>query len=164
MSTLIVVAFPDETTAGKLRADLEQLQKEHLIGLEDFVVVVRKQDGQVKVKQAVNLTGAGALSGSFWGLLIGLLFWAPWLGLAIGAASGALAGKMSDIGIDDEFIKEVGDTIDPGTSAAFMLVASATPDKIEERLQGYQGKVLQTSLSDEDEAKLKEMFGDHDVD
>ena len=160
MSDLIVIAFDDEATADKLKTDLGTLQKEELIGLDDLVVVVRREDGKIKIKQATNLTGAGALSGSFWGLFIGILFWMPWLGMAIGAASGALAGKLSDIGIDDSFVKEVADLIDPGTSAIFLLVRKATPDKVMQRLDVYHGKVIKTSLSDEQEAKLREAFGD----
>ena len=114
--------------------------------------------GKVKVKQAVSLVGAGALGGSFWGLLIGLLFFAPWLGLAIGAVTGAIAGGMTDVGVDDEFIKEVGNSIDPGHSALFLLVRDATPDKVLEGLQGFDPIVLQTSLSEEQEERLRENF------
>ncbi|MCK5315800.1 MAG: DUF1269 domain-containing protein, partial [Anaerolineales bacterium] len=137
---------------------LVKMQKEKLITLEDAAVVIRKQDGKVKVKQAVSLVGAGALGGSFWGLLIGLLFWAPWLGLAIGAATGALAGKMTDTGVDDKFIKEVGEAIEPGNSALFLLVIEATTDKVLDGLKDFDAEVYQTSLSKEDEAKLRETF------
>ena len=160
MSTLVVVAFDDINTADMVRADLEQMESEHLVGLEDLVVVKRRADGKVKIHQSNSLAGAGALSGSFWGLLIGLLFWAPWLGMAIGALSGAAAGHFGDIGIDDNFIKEVGDTIEPDSSAVFALVAQATPGRVTERLAHYNGKVLQTSLSAEDEAKLRDAFGE----
>ncbi len=162
MSDLVVVAFDDLDTADQFKAELEKLQKEHLLGLEDLVVVKRRPDGKVKVKQAVNLAGAGALSGSFWGLLIGMLFWAPWLGMAIGAAAGALGGSLADYGIDDDFIDEVKESIPEGGSAVFMLISKVVPDKVEEALSHYKGKVLKTSLSHEDEAKLKEMFGDED--
>ena len=121
--------------------------------------MVRRQDGKVKVKQAVSLVGAGALGGAFWGMLIGLLFWAPWLGLAIGAASGALGGALSDYGVDDKFIKEVGKKIEPGNSALFLLVESWTEDKVMDEIKGFDAEVLQTSLSKEDEAKLAAAFG-----
>jgi uncharacterized membrane protein len=127
--------------------------------LSDAAVVVRKQDGKVKVRQAVSLVGAGALGGAFWGMLIGLLFWAPWLGLAIGAAAGALGGKLTDVGVNDNFIKEVGNTIEPGHSALFLLVESWTEDKVMDEISGFDAEVLQTSLSKEDEAKLKAAFG-----
>lgn len=159
MSELFVFAFDTETGAGEMRDALVSLQKEHLITLEDAAVVVRKPDGKAKVKQAVSLVGAGAMGGAFWGMLIGLLFWAPWLGLAIGAASGALAGKFTDVGVDDKFIKEVAETIEPGHSALFLLVRDATGDKVLDRLEGFHPTVLQTSLSKEDEAKLRDAFG-----
>lgn len=116
----------------------------------------------MKVKQAQSLVGTGALGGSFWGLLIGMLFWAPWLGMAIGAAAGAVAGGMSDVGVDDDFIKEVGENIEPGHSALFLLVSEATPDKVLEGLSDFHPEVYQTSLSEEDEAKLKAAFGEED--
>ncbi|NIM92575.1 MAG: DUF1269 domain-containing protein [Anaerolineales bacterium] len=135
--------------------------KEQILTLEDAAVCVRREDGQVKVKQSNDLVGAGALGGAFWGMLIGLLFWAPWLGLAIGAVTGAIAGKYSDIGIDDSLIKEVSEDIEPGNSALFLLVAEATPDKVLDEFKGMNVTVYQTSLSKEDEAKLKEAFGPH---
>ena len=159
MSELVVVAFDNVSEADQLMEKLGKLQKERLITLDDAAVVVRKQDGNVKVKQAHNLVGSGAVGGAFWGMLIGLLFLAPWLGLAIGAVSGALAGKLTDVGIDDNFIKEVGATIKPGNSAAFLLVRESTPDKVLDELKGFNGTVLKTSLSKENEAKLKVAFG-----
>lgn len=164
MSDLIVVAFQSETGAEQMRDKLIELQKQHLVTLDDAAVVVRREDGKVKVKQATNLVGAGALGGAFWGMLIGLLFFAPWLGLAVGAVSGALAGKFTDIGVDDKFIKEVGSTIEPGHSALFLLVREATTDKLMDRLESFKGeaKIIQTSLSKEDEAKLREVFSGHE--
>ena len=159
MSNLIVFTFDNETEAERMRDALVGMQKQHLLTLEDAAVVVRKQDGKVKVKQATSLVGAGALGGAFWGSLIGLLFWAPWLGLAIGAATGALAGGLSDVGVDDKFIKEVGDNIEPGHSALFLLVVEATADKVLEGLQGFNPQVYQTSLSEEDDARLRAAFG-----
>jgi len=114
----------------------------------------------VKVKQAVSLVGQGAVGGGFWGMLIGLLFFAPWLGLAVGAVTGALAGKFTDIGVDDNFIKEVGATIQPGHSALFLLVAESTPDRVLDEMKNFQGtKVIKTSLSKEQEQMLKDAFG-----
>jgi uncharacterized membrane protein len=159
MSKMIVLAFKDETAAEQMRDELIGLQKQHLITLSDAAIVVRKQDGKAKVKQAVSLVGQGALGGAFWGMLIGLLFFAPWLGLAIGAAAGALGGSLADIGVDDKFIKEVGNTIEPGQSALFLLVEEWTEDKVMDSLAKYDATVLQTSLSKEDEAKLRAAFG-----
>jgi uncharacterized membrane protein len=159
MADLVVFAFKDETGAEQMREELIRMQKMQLISLADAAVVVRKQDGKVKVKQAISLVGAGAMGGAFWGMLIGLLFFAPWLGLAIGAASGALAGKLTDTGVDDKFIKEVGETIEPGHSALFLLVQDWTEDKVMDEITKFDATVLQTSLSKEDEAKLRAAFG-----
>jgi len=159
VSELVVVAFDNETGAAEMRDGLIGLQKQGLVTLDDAAVVVRRPDGKVKVKQAVSLVGAGALGGAFWGMLVGLLFWMPWLGLAVGALSGALGGALSDYGLDDGFVKEVGNTIQPGHSALFLLIREATPDKLMEELKQFNGKILQTSLSKEAEAKLKESFG-----
>jgi len=163
MADLIVFAFDNEDGAAAMRDKLISLQKQQLIELEDAAVVVRRQDGKVKVKQVASLAGAGALGGAFWGMLIGLLFFAPWLGLAIGAVTGALAGGLTDIGVDDKFIKEVGNQIEPGHSALFILVRKATADKVIEQVQEFNPTVLQTSLSEEQEAKLREAFSGHDL-
>ena len=163
MSDLMVFAFETEDGAGQMRDELIKLQKQQLIELEDAAVVIRKQDGKVKVKQVASLAGAGALGGAFWGMLIGLLFFAPWLGLAIGAVTGAVAGGLTDIGVDDKFIKEVGNTIEPGHSALFILVRKVTGDKVIEQVKHFNPTVLQTSLSEEQEAKLRDSFSGHDV-
>jgi len=163
MSDLIVLAFDNDTDAFKMRDELIELQKQEVISLSDAAVVVRDQDGKAKVKQATSLVGAGALGGAFWGMLIGLLFLAPWLGLAIGAVTGALAGKFTDTGIDDNFIKQVGETIEPGHSALFLLVNKVTMDKVTPTLEHYNATIIQTSLSDEQEAKLAGLFT-HDED
>jgi uncharacterized membrane protein len=162
MATLVVLAFKDETGAAQMRDKLAGLQKLHLIQLSDAAVVVRRQDGKVKVNQATSLVGAGALGGAFWGMLIGLLFAAPWLGLVVGAASGALGGALADVGVDDKFIKEVGAKIEPGHSALFLLVHSWTEDKVMDEIRDFDAEVLQTSLSKEDEAKLRAAFGGYD--
>ena len=158
MSNLVVMAFDNEYGAEQVRDKLVDLQKYQLIKIDDACVVVRKQDGKVKVKQAANLAGAGALGGAFWGMLIGMLFFVPFAGMAIGAAIGGLSGAMSDYGIDDTFIKEVGNSIQPGTSAIFVLVREATADKVIEQLKPYHGKIIHTSLSAENEAQLKAAF------
>lgn len=158
MSTLVVMSYPDEGTAQQARAKLIELQRQELVGISDAVVVVRKADGKVKLDQAVNLTGAKALSGAFWGMLIGMIFLVPFFGAAIGAASGALSGKLLDLGLDDKFIKEAGEAITPGTSALFLLLHAVTPDKVVAEMKQYGGTVLQTNLAEEDEAALKEAF------
>jgi uncharacterized membrane protein len=155
MSSLIAVGFKDEFTADAVILELRKLQKEHLIDLEDAAIVIRNKDGKVKIKQTQELTAEGALSGGFWGLLFGFIFFNPLLGWAVGAIAGGISGALTDLGIDDNFIREVGSTIEPSTSAIFVLVRSATPDKVLEDLSRFEGKVLKTSLSNEDEAKLK---------
>jgi uncharacterized membrane protein len=160
MADLVAIAFATEDGAERARDHLIALQKEHIVTLADAAVVKRNQDGKVKVKQAVSLVGHGAVGGGFWGMLIGLLFFAPWLGLAVGAVTGALSGKFADIGVDDNFIKEVGCTIQPGHSALFLLIAEATPDRLLDEMKQFQGaKVIKTSLSKEQEQQLKDAFG-----
>jgi len=159
VSELVVVAFDNETGAAEMRDALVELQKQGLVTLDDAAVVVRRPDGKVKVKQAVNLVGSGALGGAFWGMLIGLLFWMPWLGLAVGALSGALGGALADYGLDDGFVREVAATIRPGHSALFLLIREATPDRLVDALKQFNGKIMQTSLSKNEEARLKEAFG-----
>ncbi len=155
MSELIVVGFDNELKADEVLHKLGEMQKEHLVDLDDAVVVIKNEKGKVKVKQSYDLVTSGALSGGFWGSLIGLLFLHPLLGVAAGLAAGALSGALTDIGVDDEFIKDLGKTIEPSTSALFLLVRKATPDKVLEELRPYGGKLLRTSLSKSDEASLK---------
>jgi uncharacterized membrane protein len=155
MSTLVVIGYDDQFKGEEVRLKLWKLQKEYLIDLEDAVVAIKDEKGKVKLHQAVNLTAAGAVSGSFWGSLIGLMFLNPLLGLAVGATTGAVSGALTDVGINDKFMKELAETLTPGSSALFVLVRKATPDKVLEELKGTGGKVLKTSLSHDDEAKLQ---------
>ena len=159
MSNLFVLKCADEMTAQQILGTLKSLQDQQLIKIDDAAIITRRMDGKTKVKQANDLVGAGALGGAFWGMLIGLLFFMPLLGAAVGAASGALAGKMRDIGIDDNFIKQVGSSIQPGESALFLLVNEAVADKVMPELKQYKFQLIQTSLSKEDEEKLHEMLG-----
>jgi uncharacterized membrane protein len=119
------------------------------------VVAVKNEKDKVRLHQAVNVTAAGALSGGFWGTLIGMIFLNPLLGLAVGATAGAVSGALTDVGIDDKFIKELAATMKPGTSVLFVLVRKATPDKALDEIKGTGGKVLKTSLSHDNEAKLQ---------
>jgi uncharacterized membrane protein len=157
MSELIAIAFDDEATGFEMRTELVKMQKEYLIELEDAVVVTRPSAEDIQLHQAVNLTAAGALGGGFWGTLVGLVFLNPLIGAAVGAASGALAGRFSDVGINDAFMREVGNSLQPGGSAVFVLVRKMTADKVLTRLEsfGTRGRVLQTSLSTEVEEKLR---------
>ncbi|MEI6399025.1 MAG: DUF1269 domain-containing protein [Pseudomonadota bacterium] len=155
MSTLVVIGYNDLYQAQEVRLKLIKLQKDYLIDMEDAVVVVKNEDGKVKLHQAINLTATGAISGGFWGSLIGLIFLNPLLGLAAGAAAGAVSGALSDVGINDTFMKDLADTMQPSSSALFVLVRKSTPDKVLEELQGTGGTILKTSLSHEDEDKLQ---------
>ena len=125
MSTLVVIGYHAPYEAEEVRLKLRKLQSEYLIDLEDAVVAVKDSAGKVKLHQAINLTAAGAVSGGFWGSLIGLIFLNPLLGLAVGATAGAVSGALSDIGIDDNFMKELAATMTPGSSALFVLVRRA---------------------------------------
>ena len=155
MSTLVAIAYPDTATADQVRAELVQATKEHLLKLEDAVVVEHRQDGKIKLHQGMGLTGAGAAGGALWGGLIGLLFLAPLFGMAIGAATGAAAGKMTDVGVDDKFMKTLAAALPPGGAALIALGTTSGTGKVLERVKGYGGEVIQTSLSSEDEERLR---------
>ena len=158
MSTLVVVGYKTRYKAEEVRLTLRKLERDYLVELEDAVVAVKDAKGQVKLNQSINLTATGALSGGFWGTLIGMIFMSPLLGLALGAfgaSVGAVSGALSDVGIDDQFMKKLAATMTPNCSTLFVLVRKATPDKVLEELSGTGGTILQTSLSHEDEAKLQ---------
>jgi uncharacterized membrane protein len=155
MSTLVVVAYDDPFKAEEVRLTLRKLQKDYLIDLEDAVVAVKDDNGKVKLHQAINMTSVGALSGGFWGALIGMIFMMPLLGAAVGASAGALSGALTDVGIDDKFMKDLAASMNAGSSVLFVLARKATPDKVLAELTGTGGKILKTSLTHEDEAKLQ---------
>jgi uncharacterized membrane protein len=156
MSDLIAVAYPDRATAEKVRGELARLMREHVIEVADAVVATREPNGKVKLHQTVNPAGTGAAGGALWGGLIGLIFLAPLLGAAIGGAVGAASGAVTDLGIEDNFMKELGQSLPEGGAALFVLVRQVTPDKVLPRISEYGGKVLQTSLSNESEERLQE--------
>ena len=157
MSNLIVISFPEEQLAFEMRAALVQLQKEYLIEMEDVVIVTKDEKDKVKLHQAMNLTAVGAASGGFWGMLIGMLFLNPLLGAAVGAGAGALSGRFTDLGINDQFMKDLAENFKPGCAAIFILVKKATADKVLEGLEKFKGKgkVIQTSLTKDDDATLR---------
>jgi uncharacterized membrane protein len=160
MANLVAIAFDQPEEAFNLRARLVELQKEYLIDMEDIVVLTRSEKGRIKLHQATNLTAAGAMGGSFWGLLIGMLFFNPLLGLAVGAGAGAVSGYLTDLGIDNNFMKQIGKELQPGGAAVFVLVRKATDDKVIDRLQDFAGtgRILKTSLSKESEEELRNVF------
>jgi len=155
MNTLVVIEYDDLFKAEEVRLQFLKMQKEYLVDLEDAVVATKDKDGKVKLHQIHSTVKAGAIGGGFWGTLVGLIFLNPLLGLAVGAASGAAAGALSDVGINDEFMKDLADNLKPDSSALFVLVRRATPERVLEELKGTGGKILKTSLSHEDEAKLQ---------
>jgi uncharacterized membrane protein len=156
VSTLSVLAVKNEQEAEQILGTLKTLQQQNFIKVDDAAIVTRKPDGKAKIKQAHDLVGAGALGGAFWGLLLGMLFFVPLLGAAIGAGIGAASGKMADLGISDDFIKQVSSQIQPGQAALFLLTREAVMDRVTDALKQYKFQLLRTSLSKEDEAKLRE--------
>jgi uncharacterized membrane protein len=163
MSTLVVVGYDDQFKAEEIRLKLQKMQSDYLIDMEDAVVAVKDLNGKVKLHQAINLTAAGAAGGGFWGALIGLIFMVPLVGMAVGAASGAISGALTDLGINDKFMKELASTMKPGSSALFVLVRSMTPDRVLEQLKGTGGRILQTSLSHEETERLQEALSESAV-
>ena len=169
MGQLVVLGFDGLTAADEVLNKVRGLKAEHLIDLEDAVVVERDAEGKVHIKQALNLTALGAasggLSGAFWGTLVGLIFLNPLAGFAIGAATGAgagaLSGSLMDYGVNDDFVKKLSETIPNNSSALFVLVREATMDKVVDAIQPWHPRVLNTSLSNEQEAKLVEALKAH---
>jgi uncharacterized membrane protein len=155
-----VIEFDNEQAAFEIRAEIAKMQKEYLIQKKDILVVTKNEQGKIRLHQAVNLTAAGAIGGTFWGMLIGMIFFNPLLGAAMGAGAGALAGRLRDIGISDDFMKEVAENLTKGTSALFILIRKATSNKVLDRLQqkGFKGKVLQTSLTVDAEDELRKVL------
>jgi uncharacterized membrane protein len=158
MSTLVAVVFNDESSAFEMRGALVKMQKQYLLEMEDAVVVTRDLGGKIQLHQAYSLTSAGAISGGFWGMLIGLLFLNPLLGAAIGAGAGALSAKFHDLGLDDKMMKDVGESLKPDTSALFVLLRKVSSDKVLEGLKPFvgRGRVFQTSLNKDDEKALRD--------
>ncbi len=155
MATLIAIVYPDEFRAAEVMATLRRLQREYLLELADACYVTKDLSGKVQLHQAIDLTASGAVSGAFWGSLVGLLFFAPLLGAAVGAATGALAGSVTDYGIEDDFMRELGAQMQPGTSAIFALVIRYTEDKVIPVIGRFGGSVLRTNLSKEAEQHLQ---------
>lgn len=160
MSNLVVVGFPKVEEAEDVRRELVGIQQEHLIALEDAVVLEHAEDGHVHLRQAINLAAAGGVGGSFWGMLVGLLFANPLLGLAVGAGAGAASGALSDMGINDQFLRDLGETLPKGTAALALLVREATADRVIEKLRRHapHARLIQTSLSHADEESLREQL------
>ncbi|MFQ4141044.1 DUF1269 domain-containing protein [Chlorogloeopsis sp. ULAP02] len=161
MSTLTVWKFNTADGADHALNKLEDLQKQQLIQVLDAAIVSWPRGRQrPKTYQAMNTVGAGALGGAFWGLLFGLIFFAPLLGVIVGATAGAISGRLTDYGINDNFIKDLQSKVTEGTSALFLLTGQVTIDKVEAAFApDEKGELLQSNLSTEQEAKLREDFG-----
>lgn len=165
MSTLVAILFDTPRDAQLARLDFARMQREHLVELEDSVVVFKDEKSKVRLDQSVNLTASGAASGGFWGLLLGALLalplggpLAPLVGAAFGASLGALSGHLADYGIDDEMMKTIGEGIDDGKAALFVLVRAATIDRVIAKLSKYEGEVLKTSLPFAVEERLRQVL------
>ena len=161
MATLTVWKFDDAGAAEAAVATLEGLAKQQLITVQDAATVSWPSEAKKpKTRQMHSLAGAGALGGAFWGMLFGLLFFVPLLGMAVGAAMGALTGTLSDVGIDDDFIKRARDEITPGTSALFLMSSGAVVDKVRDAFRGQQAELVSTNLSDDQERALRDVFSE----
>jgi uncharacterized membrane protein len=159
LTDMVVLAFDSEGGADMGREKLVELNDEYVLNLVDAVEVVRHSNGKIKIKDIRSLAGIGAIGGAFWGTLFGLLFFVPGLGFAVGAVSGAIAGHFAHFGVSKEYLKQIETSVTPGTSALAILAANVAVDKVVQELSPLHPKVIRSSLSTEQEAKLKEAFG-----
>lgn len=158
MATLVAIGYPDQTTAERARQTVQRLEADLIIQADQVAAISRDLDGKYHVTTTHGgaSAGGGAAWGGFWGLLFGLLFFVPFAGVALGAGFGALLGHLGEKGIDRQFQEQVREQLKPGTSALFVIIEKATPDKAVAALEQYGGTVIKTSLSDEDTEKLQE--------
>jgi uncharacterized membrane protein len=164
MATLVAIGYPDQRTAEEARQTVQSLEADLIIQADQVAAISRDEEGKYHITTTHGATSgsSGAVWGGFWGLLFGLLFFIPFAGLAIGAGFGALFGHLGKNAIDQEFQDQVRDQLKPGTSALFMIIEQATPDKAIAALNKYGGTVIKTSLSEEDTAKLQEALAAHE--
>lgn len=158
MSELIVIGYDDAQTAEGARSGLFEMSKEYLVDVSDAVVAVADENGKIKLNQMVNLWTTGAAGGAFWGLLVGVLFFNPLLGIAVGAAAGGLSGALSDYGINDKFMKDVAAMLKPGQAALFMMVRTTASERVVDNLASHGGEVLRTNLDASHEQKVRDAF------
>jgi uncharacterized membrane protein len=160
MATVTVVKFGTADGANNALVKIRDLQKQHLIKVHDAAIVTWPAGKKSpRTKQLVDLVSIGALSGMFWGMLIGLIFLNPLFGMAIGGASGALGGAFRDYGIDDDFIKKIRTQVTEGTSALFLMTSEAVVDRVADAMKGEKFEIIATNLSHDQEQKLREAFG-----
>lgn len=155
MSSLVVISFDTADEAQNVLDVLHSQEKYGNISFDDTAVVSKDADGKVHIKNNVShgtmtATGVGALLG----LLLGALFF-PIGGLLLGAGGGALVGRLMHLGVDGDFVKQVSESLQPGTSALFVLVREADPAVVRAALEGHHGTIIQTTLSEEAEEALK---------
>ncbi len=158
MLHMIVFAMPSVDGAYVMRDALDDLRSFDLVDVKDAAVVEHHHDGSVRVRQAFDLIGAGVLGGVAWGAFIGVIFLTPWLGMALGGIAGALAGKFTDIGIDDNFIREVGEQIQPGHSALFLLIDNWESSKALRLLADFDATITRTTMPPDEEDRLRAFF------
>lgn len=154
MSSLVVISFDTPDEAQNVLDVLRGQKKYGNISFDDTAVVSKDADGKVHIKNNVShgtmtATGVGALLG----LLLGTLFF-PVGGLLLGAGGGALVGRLMHLGVDGDFVKEVSQSLQPGTSALFVMVHDADPAAVRGALEGHHGTIIQTTLSEEAEEAL----------
>jgi len=160
VSNLVAIAYDDVDTPKRVLRELQALSLEHAIAMDDAVIVEHEAaKGKIKLHQTAKPAAAGAAGGAVWGGLIGVLFLAPFIGMAVGAASGATAGALADLGVDDRFMKQLGEELQPGAGALIVLVRESTPDKVLPRISEFGGRVIHSSLSDEAESRLRDALG-----
>jgi uncharacterized membrane protein len=160
MATVTVIKLPTADGATAALTRIQDLQKQHLIKLHDAAIVSWPAGAkQPKTKQLVDLVGAGAMNGMFWGMLLGIIFATPLFGMAVGAAFGALGGAFRDYGIDDDFIKRIRSQVTEGTSALFLMTSDAVLDRVVDGMKDLKMEIIATNLSKEQEQKLTEAFG-----
>jgi uncharacterized membrane protein len=164
MATLTVWKFPTPDGAFVAENTLKELQRLELIQIHDAAIVTYPEGAKKpKTKQLNGLAGVGALGGAFWGMLFGLIFFVPLLGMAIGAGIGALSGSLTDVGIDDAFIRRMREEIQPGTSALFVMSSNAVIDRVKEAFEGQPMVLVETNLSHEQEQKMRDVFAESDL-
>ena len=156
MSTLVAIVYPSEQKAEEVRSVVFDLAKRYLLKFADVVIVTRDDKGRVKLNQLINTTASGAAGGSFWGLLIGLIFMNPLLGVGAAEAGGAIPGALTDVGINDNFMKQLGSSLKPGDAALFVLVQDMTADKVLAEIKPHGGTILHTSLDETQEKVLRD--------